>query len=47
MTSGIWVDTVKSIFETNAVVVVESGEVVTLPISRISGIDISTLIGEE
>lgn len=44
MRSGIWVDTVKSIFETNAVIVMENGEVVTLPTSRLSGVDVSTLI---
>ena len=45
MKSGIWVDTVKSIFETKAVVVMRSGEVVTLPTSRLCGVDASDLLG--
>ncbi|WP_395546865.1 hypothetical protein [Lacrimispora sp. HJ1] len=44
MKSGIWVDTIKSIFETKAVVVGENGEVITLPTSRLCGVDVSDLI---
>lgn len=44
MKSGIWVDTVKSIFETSAVIVMENGEVATLPTSRLCGVDVSDLM---
>ena len=40
MKSGTWVDTIKSIFETQAVVVLENGEVVNVPIDRITVEDI-------
>lgn len=44
MKSGVWVDTVKSIFETNAVIVMENGEVVTLPTSRVCEVGTSVLM---
>ena len=43
MKDGVWVDTVKSIFETNAIIVMENGDIVSLPISRIVGVDVSEL----
>lgn len=44
MQSGVWVDTVKSIFETLAVVVLDTGEVVNIPVSRIANANVN--IGE-
>lgn len=43
MKSGVWVDTVKSIFETNAIVIMDNGEVTSLPINRLVDVKISDI----
>jgi hypothetical protein len=35
MKSGTWIDTVKSIFETFAIVILDNGEVIKIPTDRI------------